>query len=110
MAERKFKVKCIAISLKKNKIARATEEVDESQLAGDPDVLVKDGYIIEIESNDEPKELSEMTVTELKAFVEENELDVDLSLNKAPLLEAIIEAVKTDDDTNNDGTDDNGSD
>lgn len=41
----KFKVKVIAISLKGNKIAKAGEEVAESQLATDAKVLLKGGYI-----------------------------------------------------------------
>lgn len=94
MANRKFKVKCIAISLKNNKIAKVNQDVDESQLAGDADALVDGGYITEIEPIDEPKELSEMTVAELKSFVEENELDVDLDQNKPELLASIIEAVE----------------
>ena len=68
MAERKFKVKCIAISLKKNKIARATEEVTESQLAGDPDALIKGGYITEIKTRKkaEPKKVEPVKVEPVK--------------------------------------------
>jgi hypothetical protein len=49
---KKFLVNCIQISILGNKVANFGEEVNASQLAGDPNVLVKEGYIIEVENSD----------------------------------------------------------
>ena len=110
MTDLKFKVKVIALSLIGNKIAYVGDKVKQSQLASDVNVLLDGDYIEHTkeskkafdamekaaeESSDEPKELTDMTVAELKAYAIEKELDVDLGLNKADILAAIIEAEKT---------------
>lgn len=53
---RKFKIVVIAHQLKNNVVAKTNEIVDESQLLGNADELVKAGFVVEVKDSKKPVE------------------------------------------------------
>lgn len=62
---RKFKIVVIAHQLKNNVVAKTNEIVDESQLLGNADELVKAGFVVEVK--DSEKSVKDIEVKEPKA-------------------------------------------
>lgn len=61
---RKFKIVVIAHQLKNNVVAKTNEIVDENQLLGNADELVKAGFVVEVK--DEKKPVEEIEVKDAK--------------------------------------------
>jgi hypothetical protein len=85
-----YKIKVILHQLKSNKLGKAGEIVEESQLLSPASELVKNGFIelvgVEDEANDD---LAKMTIPELKQFADQNVIDVEGLTKKKAILAAI---------------------
>lgn len=66
---RKFTVNVIGHQLKGKVVAKFGEEVDESQLMGNADALLKAGFILEVKADkkaDSKKEVEDIKVSDAK--------------------------------------------
>lgn len=88
---RKFLVNVIGHQLKGKIVAPFGTEVDESQLMGNADALVKAGFLTEVEVIDEKEsiDLDKMTKTDLIDFAKANEFDITENATKAVILDEI---------------------
>lgn len=92
----KYKILVIKHLCKKNHMAKFGEVVDESQLIGNPNELVKSGYIalepIEVKGevvDENESTLSDMTKEELIQFAKDNNFEVTEKANKKIILAEI---------------------
>lgn len=60
----KFKVNVISLSLTKNKIAKFGETVEDNQLNGNAEQLVKDGFILPLGAEKEADKVKDVEVVE----------------------------------------------
>ena len=60
----KFKVNVISLSLTKNKIAKFGETVEDNQLNGNAEQLVKEGFILPLEGENEAEKAEHVEVVE----------------------------------------------
>lgn len=88
----KYKVKVIAHQLKNNVIAKFGDVVDEIQLNGNAEQLVKDGFIESTKDAKEDKkevDLFKMKKDDLITFAKENEIELDETLTNKQMAELI---------------------
>lgn len=90
---RKFKIVVIAHQLKNNVVAKTNEIVDESQLLGNADELVKAGFVVEVKEEDSFN-LDKMTKKELVEFAKANNFTVTESAKKEFILDEIDAQIK----------------
>ena len=101
----KYKVKVISVSLNNGKIADYGDVVNGALLAGDPKTLEEKGYVKKVkkgkDSDDNKSELElkqaeigKMTVQDLKDYVSEKDLDVNVEQNKPELLADVLATLK----------------
>lgn len=103
----KLKVLVIMINLAGNKVAKAGDVIDKSQLPvpGNVDKLIEDGYVEALDIEDEDEDLNpELTAelakvnamkkSELVAYAEENEYAITEDANKPVILAEIVEAIE----------------
>ena len=85
----KFKVLTIGHQLRNKIVAGYGTEVDESQLMGNADALVKAGFIEALDIDNDDVELDKMGFSELIDFAKLNNVDVDGLNSKKKVIEAI---------------------
>ena len=90
---RKFKIVVIAHQLKNNVVAKTNDIVDESQLLGNADELVKAGFVVEVKEDDS-FDLDKMTKKELVEFAKSNNFIVTESAKKEVILDEIYAQIK----------------
>lgn len=94
---RKFKIVVIGHQLKNQFVAPFGTEVDESQLNGNADALVKAGFIEEIgkadEKADDSFDLDKMKVDELKEFAKINGIELTAT-KKDDIIEEIEKGIE----------------
>lgn len=71
----KYKVKTLAMTVKNNRIAKNGEFVDDSELTTNPSLLIEEGYIEEVESDDAKEVVEETEVEEVEETETETETD-----------------------------------
>jgi hypothetical protein len=79
---KKFIVDCIQISILGNKVAKYGEEVNASQLAGDPKVLIEKGYIVKAKKS--KKAAAEDDSSGKKELLDETQL---LAMSKSDIFD-----------------------
>lgn len=90
----KYKVLVIGLSLKKNKVAKFGDLVEESQLSSDIESLVKGNYIELVKEDNDSVELANMSKAKLIEFCKLNGIEIEANLNKSQILDAIEENAK----------------
>lgn len=60
----KYKVVTLAMAVKHNRIARFGETVDDSELTTNPSLLIQEGYIEEVKSDNTEKVVEEIETVE----------------------------------------------
>lgn len=90
---RKFQILTVGHQLKNKKIAYYPEIVDESQLEGNADELVKAGFVKEVKEDDS-FDLEKLTKDELIDFAKANGYEVTEKASKKIILNEIDEQIK----------------
>lgn len=90
---RKFKILVLGHQLKNQVIAKYPDIVDESQLDGNADELVKAGFVEEVKEEKEI-DLDKMSKTKLIAFAKLNNYTITESASKENILAEIDAQIK----------------
>lgn len=94
---RKFQILTVGHQLKNKKIAYYPEIVDESQLEGNADELVKAGFVKEVKGElkeDDSFDLEKLTKDELIDFAKANGYEVTEKASKKIILNEIDDQIK----------------
>jgi len=67
----KYRVITLAMTVKNNRIAKHGEFVDDSELTTNPSLLIEEGFIEEVKSDDAEKVVKETEVEEIETETDE---------------------------------------
>lgn len=93
----KYRIKVIAHQLKSNKLGKAGETVDESQLLAPAKDLLKAGFIEAVDGEEEVNsdlDISTLKLPDLKVFAEQNGFNIEGLTKKKDILDALDSQIK----------------